>query len=322
MVADAGRSLVIVADPSHARHWAPGHPERPDRVDAILVAIAADPQLRAVPVIDPVSINDDDILAVHSAAERERVAGLSAAGGGWFDADTFATSASYSVALRAVGAALRGIDEVATRRYTHAFSVMRPPGHHATATTPMGFCLFNNVALAVRHAQARHGIERIAVIDIDVHHGNGLQDIFYDDPSVLYCSLHQRGLYPRSGHEGEQGTGPGVGATINVTLPAGASGSEWLTAFDARILPAVAAFAPGLILVSAGYDAHERDPLADLSLSTATYGEIAMRIVGLCRNECRGSVWALEGGYDLTALSDSVVETLRCLHSHPVGAVP
>ena len=176
----------------------------------------------------------------------------------------------------------------------------------------MGFCIFNNVAIAARHAQQR-GRRRIAIIDIDVHHGNGTEEIFWDDPSVLYTSLHQFPLYPGTGHAGAHG-GPGaLGLNINVPLPSGTSGDEWLARFDANVLPAVIAFEPELVLVSAGYDAHAADPLATLQLTAATYAALASRVRALCAEAGSGSVWVLEGGYDLEALGESVAATLRGL---------
>jgi acetoin utilization deacetylase AcuC-like enzyme len=233
-------------------------------------------------------------------------------GGGWFDGDTFCGPGSHAAALRSVGAALAAVDAVCDGRSDHAFSISRPPGHHATAGTAMGFCIFNNVAIAARHAQLR-GTKRIAIIDIDVHHGNGTEEIFWDDPSVLYTSLHQSPLYPGTGHASAHG-GPGaLGLNINVPLPSGTSGDEWLARFESSVVPAVVAFEPELVLVSAGYDAHAADPLATLQLTAATYAALASRVRALCAEAGSGSVWVLEGGYDLEALGESVVATLRGL---------
>jgi acetoin utilization deacetylase AcuC-like enzyme len=185
----------------------------------------------------------------------------------------------------------------------------------------MGFCLFNNAAVAARAAQRRHGLGRVAVVDIDVHHGNGTQDVFYDDPSVLYCSLHQWPLYPGTGRRSETGEGAGAGATLNVPLPPATTGEEWLAAFDEVVAPALRAHAPDLIVVSAGYDGHRADPLANLRLDTSTYAEVAHRLAGIAAESAEGrTVWVLEGGYDLDALSASVAATLRTLHGEEGAA--
>jgi acetoin utilization deacetylase AcuC-like enzyme len=211
-----------------------------------------------------------------------------------------------------VGAALAAVDAVCEGRSEHAFSISRPPGHHATAARAMGFCIFNNVAIAARQAQHR-GRGRIAIVDIDVHHGNGTEAIFWDDPSVLYTSLHERPLYPGTGASADRGGDGAPGLTLNVPLPSGTTGEGWLSSFDDAVLPAVAAFHPDLVLVSAGYDAHSADPLATLELSSDTYGAIARRLRDLCAGSGAGSVWVLEGGYDLDALGESVAATLRGL---------
>jgi acetoin utilization deacetylase AcuC-like enzyme len=233
-------------------------------------------------------------------------------GGGWFDGDTYCLPGSRAAAFRSVGAALTAVDSVCDGRATHAFSLSRPPGHHASAGTAMGFCIFNNVAIAARHAQ-RSGRERIAIVDIDVHHGNGTEAIFWDDPSVLYTSLHQWPLYPGTGAVTDRGGSGASGLTLNVPLAAGTTGEGWLRAFDAAVLPALVAFQPELVLVSAGYDAHTADPLATLDLTADTYAGVAQRLRDLCAGAGGGSVWVLEGGYDLTALQDSVAATLRGL---------
>jgi acetoin utilization deacetylase AcuC-like enzyme len=178
----------------------------------------------------------------------------------------------------------------------------------------MGFCLYNNVAVATQHARASLGIRRVAIVDIDVHHGNGTQDIFYADPSVLYCSLHQWPLYPGTGRAAETGEGRGVGTTVNVPLPPGTDAAAWLEAFEQHVAPALRAHRPELVVISAGYDAHRADPLASLALETATYAEVARRIAAIAGEHAGGrTVWLLEGGYDLAALSASVVATARVL---------
>jgi len=239
------------------------------------------------------------------------VEGLAVKGGGWFDPDTYCTEQSYAVALNAAACAARAADALMQGEARAAFAAVRPPGHHATVNVPMGFCLFNNAAIAVRTAQ-RAGASRVAIVDIDVHHGNGSQDIFYADASVLYASLHQSPWYPGTGHAGERGDPGASGTTVNVPVPPGTDGVRWLELFDESVLPAVTAFSPDLIVVSAGFDAHRDDPLADLRLDDATYTAIAERVRTLADAHCEGrNLWLLEGGYDLRAITASVA---GCLH--------
>lgn len=309
--------LALVQNPSQGLHAASGHPERPDRVTAILERLGDDPAFRDVPWLQPDPAARELALLVHEPDEVRGVELMSLRGGGWFDADTYCGAGSYGVALDAVACAARAARAVMGGEARSVFAVVRPPGHHATAERPMGFCLFNNAAVAVRVAQLA-GAPRVAVIDVDVHHGNGTQDIFDDDPSVLYCSLHQYPFYPGTGAAGERGHGDGTGRTVNVPLPAGTDGATWLRRFDESVAPEVDAFAPDLVVVSAGYDAHAADPLAELQLDTDTYGAMAERVASLASRHSLGrSVWLLEGGYDLRAVSDSVAAQLTVLAGVP-----
>jgi len=305
-------SLLLVSTGPEPEHSSAGHPERPDRVAAILERIGAEPDLAAIPRIDAVAAEESAVELVHPPSHVAAVRAMAARGGGWFDGDTYCAPGSREAALRSVGAALAAVDAVCDGRSEHAFSISRPPGHHATAVRAMGFCIFNNVAIATRQAQ-RRGRERIAIVDIDVHHGNGTEAIFWDDPSVLYTSLHEWPLYPGTGAAGDRGGEAAHGLTLNVPLASGCTGEGWLLRFDDLVLPALTAFHPDLVLVSAGYDAHSADPLATLELGTETYGAVAGRIADLCAGAGAGSVWVLEGGYDLDALGDSVAATLRAL---------
>ncbi|MBV8527949.1 MAG: histone deacetylase [Candidatus Dormibacteraeota bacterium] len=305
--------LALARNSSQAQHYASGHPERPDRVLAILRRIASDPALRDIPWLEPDRGNAELALLVHEPEMVLAVQEMSRRGGGWFDADTYCNGESYAVALDAAACAARAARAVMSDEAVSAFAVVRPPGHHATADRPMGFCLFNNAAVAVRVAQLA-GARRVAVVDVDVHHGNGTQAIFDDDRSVLYCSLHQYPFWPGTGAAGEHGGVNAPGCTLNVPLDAGTDGATWLSRFDELVTPAVDNFEPDLILVSAGYDAHARDPLAELLLDDAAYAAIAERVVALAaRNTGGRSVWLLEGGYDLDALSASVAAQLSVL---------
>jgi acetoin utilization deacetylase AcuC-like enzyme len=256
------------------------------------------------------------LRAVHTDRHILGVERTARGGGGWLDGDTYCTAQSYDVALRAAGAAMRATAMVMQGEAHNAFALVRPPGHHATPSQAMGFCLFNNAAVAARSAQRLHGAAKVAVVDIDVHHGNGTQDVFYDDPSVLYCSLHQWPLYPGTGLQRETGEGRGEGSTVNVPLPPGTDGERWLHAFESRVAPALAEHRPDLIVVSAGYDAHAADPLAELRLTTDTYAQVAARLAAIAGELCGGrTVWVLEGGYDLDALAASVGATLQSLEA-------
>ncbi len=303
--------LVLIRNDDQAAHASPGHPERPDRVFAILEGIAADDQLAALPWLDAPPGRRDLPLTVHSEDEVRKVEGLAVKGGGWFDPDTYCTEDSYVVALNAAACAARAAEALVQGEALSAFALVRPPGHHATPFLPMGFCLFNNAAIAVRTAQ-KAGAERVAIVDIDVHHGNGTQDIFYADPTVLYTSLHQFPWYPGTGHAADRGDPGASGTTVNVPVPPGTGGARWLELFDEVVLPEMTAFHPDLMVVSAGFDAHRDDPLAELRLEDETYTAIADRVRTFADMYCEGrSLWLLEGGYDLRAIAASVA---GCLH--------
>jgi len=244
----------------------------------------------------------------------QRVERVALAGGGWLDPDTVVSPGSYKAALYAAGANLVAVEAILAGQATAAFCLVRPPGHHACPERAMGFCLFNNIAVAARYAQDKHGLERILIADFDAHHGNGTQEAFYEDDRVLYFSTHQYPLYPGTGDWDETGAGPGRGFTVNVPLPPGTGDDGCLRAYEEILLPIARRYRPQLILVSAGYDAHWADPLTSMNLSITGYGRLAALLKSLADEVCSGRlVFTLEGGYHLDVLSYGILATLRSL---------
>lgn len=298
----------------YRRHDTGSHPESPERIDALERALESAGMFVDRPVYAPEPAPLEAITTVHSNALVERVRRTADSGGAWMDPDTFVSEASYEIALLAAGGAIQAVDRLMAGEVPRAFALVRPPGHHAEPNRAMGFCLFNNVAIAARHAVEHHGLERVAIIDWDVHHGNGTQAIFWDDPSVLFVSLHQYPFYPGTGARHERGEGRGEDYTINVPLPAGSDDDMYQAAFRDIVEPAVVAFKPQLVMVSAGFDAHQDDPLAQMQVSTAGFGTMARSVCVLAEECCDGKlVLILEGGYNLRALGASVVEVLNTI---------
>ena len=296
-----------------------GHPERPQRLEAIEGAVrgAGIWDELAHPTFE--SATELDLARCHTRAHIERVKALSSSGGGWLDGDTHVGAESFAVAKLASGAAIAATRAVLNGEFPNAFVAARPPGHHAEsgrdADSPWGFCLFDGVAVAARWAQAEGGINRVAILDFDVHHGNGTQEIFYGDPSVLFVSLHQSPLFPGTGARDETGEGEGEGTTLNFPLPPGSDGEVYRRVWQ-RVGDAVRAFAPDLILLSAGYDAHARDPLGSMALQAEDYADLVRETKNWAGELCDGKLVAvLEGGYDLGALGESVVATLDVLRA-------
>lgn len=279
-----------------------GHPERPDRLRKLVEHLKSSGRWKGLHHIQSMRASVQSIVAVHTPDHVDFIRRVCDSGGGALDSgDTYASAQSFEVAIIAAGAAISAVDAVLNHRVDSAFCAIRPPGHHAERDQPMGFCLFNNVAIAAVHAQRAHGVERVAILDWDVHHGNGTQHIFESDPTVLYISLHQYPFYPGTGASTERGTGDGVGYTLNFPLPGGTGEEEYLAAFTNSIVPALVAFRPEILIISAGFDAHKNDPLGGMLLDESSFAKMTHLVKGVAP-----VVSVLEGGYHLDALALSV----------------
>ncbi len=299
----------FVAHAYQERHdTGPGHPERAERHRAIVERIASSGLLAHLDRVDATPIEPERLLLVHEARHVADVQRAIASGARLLDdGDTRVSAGSWRAALLAAGGTLDAVERVMDGRWRNAFVAARPPGHHAERAHAMGFCAFNNVAVAAAHLRARHGLERVAIVDWDVHHGNGTQHAFERDPSVYFASLHQWPLYPGSGLADERGIGAGEGATRNCPLAPRSGDREWLSAFEDVVLRDLEAFAPQFVLVSAGFDAHADDPLGQTELTTGAYARMTNLLAQFARERCAGRlVLVLEGGYDLGALAASV----------------
>ena len=304
-------STRFYTHPIYLEHLTPpGHPERPDRLRAIAKVLEddafADLDRQQSPLGD-----EETILLCHPESFLEKVRrSIPEEGIRSVDADTSVSPKSWEAALTAIGAANAAVDDVFSGEADNVFVASRPPGHHAEKTTAMGFCLFNNAAIAARHAQKKHSAERVAIVDWDVHHGNGTQDIFWDDPTVLYCSTHQMPLYPGTGAKDETG----AGNIVNAPLSPRTGSDLFREAMRSRVLPAIANFAPDLIIISAGFDAHHRDPLAEINLTEEDFDWATGQLLDkAARHSSNRLISLLEGGYDLQGLSYSVAAHVKRL---------
>lgn len=290
-----------------------GHPERPERLKAIAAALNDRGLLSSTKAIEPVSAEFQHVERNHDQDYLERIQRWCAEGRRHGDTpDTDLSPKSFDVALLAAGSLIRAVDGVMVGEIDNAFCAVRPPGHHAERNICMGFCIINNVAVAARHLIASHGLERVVILDWDVHHGNGTQHSFYDNPQVYYISLHGHPgiLYPGTGYAHERGRGAGEGFNLNVPIVPPGGDDVWRKAFDEQVLPAIDAYRPQFVLISAGFDAHRLDPLGPLELDTESYGWMSNALLGIARSYCSGRlVSVLEGGYNLKALAEST-----CLH--------
>ena len=297
-------TTALIADPIFRDHLAGRqHPERPERFDAVLHGLNRAGLLNRMLLLEAREATADELLLCHTAEYLKTVRRDVESGHRYLSTgDTDITPNSWEVAARAVGGVLNAVDAVLSGSARNAFCAVRPPGHHANAARGMGFCLFNNAAIAARYAQRHHGVERVVMVDWDVHHGNGTQDIFYRDPSVFFFSSHQWPLYPGTGRADETGEGPGEGSTMNFPFPAGAGRREILGAVENHLLPAAARFQPGLVLISAGFDSRVGDPLGRFTLTDEDFGDLTRAVMGIGGGRV---VSVLEGGYNLDGLASA-----------------
>jgi acetoin utilization deacetylase AcuC-like enzyme len=305
----------LVYHPDYLKHYAGRqHPEHPGRLEAVMRALEASGQAQQLRRLE---VDDDPeawVAAVHHLEHIKLVQAASQHGRAALDPDTIVCSDSYAVALKAVAGTLAAADAVVQGQVSQAFCAVRPPGHHATARQAMGFCLFNNVAILARYLQRRHGLDKILIIDWDVHHGNGTQHIFEADPSVLYFSTHQYPFYPGTGAATETGEGRGQGFTMNVPLPAGTGDATYLAVFEQQLLPRALAYRPDCVLISAGFDAHYADPLAQMQVTEEGYRRLTQVVKEIAATCCQQRlISVLEGGYNLEALGRSVQTHVEAL---------
>ncbi len=307
-----GKSIamtLLYTDPLFLNHDTGPHPETADRLRAITARLLKSGLVERCTPGSYQPLTEDAVAKVHSLEQIARVKQITRAGGGHIDADTVVSSESYQVALAAAGACSAAVDAVMHGPEKTALCLVRPPGHHANQVQSMGFCLFNNIALAAQQARSVHGVNRLLIIDWDVHHGNGTQDIFWEDPQIVFLSIHRygHGFYPGSGAADETGTGKGLGATVNVPIRYGTGRREYHSHFAGAVEKAADKIKPELVLISAGFDAHVRDPIGSLGLEAEDFASLTKLALDIAHTHAHGRlVSCLEGGYNLSALAESV----------------
>jgi acetoin utilization deacetylase AcuC-like enzyme len=312
---------AVVVDKEYLKHQ-PGesHPERPERVK-VLLDLADELDRGKFQVLAPKPAQRFDIEATHGKEYVRLIESTAAHDAYALDGDTITCRDSFAVSVLAVGGFLNLIDAIAAKEFTNGFALVRPPGHHALRHRAMGFCLFNTMAIGAEYVQRVHGAKKVMIMDWDVHHGNGTQDAFYVDPSVLFISTHQFPYYPGSGAVNETGAGAGAGFTINIPLPAGCADTEYLEVFQDIVVPAAERFEPDWILVSAGFDPHRRDPLGGMDVTEKGFGAMAKRLLALADRFSNARIaFLLEGGYDLAALKNSVAAVLNAMQNSAARA--
>ncbi len=312
-------TTVFATHPRYTEHDYPGHPENADRIRAVWRGLDESGLSERMQSLEPHEVDTDWVLTVHTAGYLDLLRRVSATPRVTFlDPDTYAGPDALAIALLSAGGAVGVVDTVLGGSAGNGLAAIRPPGHHAMPSRAMGFCLLGNVAIATRYAQRQYGIDRILIVDYDVHHGNGTEAMFYDDPSVLYVSTHQYPFYPATGAASDIGTGPGEGYTVNIPLPAGSGDANYAAVFEQIIWPSAERFQPQLVLVSVGFDAYREDPLAEMRLTLSGYSHLAAEVIRMAQRFCGGRVvFLLEGGYNLDALRNGVSNIARLLLGEP-----